>query len=95
MSLIAFLFLPLETHIFVMVMHLTQVYTRCSITAWKNTPRRYLSLNSNLTQKKPVANTFLGCDGLMDFGVPNVSIIRPGKPEESYFNAKNVDIRIQ
>jgi hypothetical protein len=78
-----------------MVMHLTQVSTRCSIDTWRDILKLYLSLSNNLTQKRPVANIFLRSDGLMDIDVPNVSILKLGGLEGIYSNAPNADIRIQ
>ena len=77
-----------------MLMHLTQVPTRCSIGAWNNILRLYLSLKNNLAQKNRVGNIFLRYDGPMVLSVQSVNTIRHGTPEEIYCNAQAVDIKV-
>jgi hypothetical protein len=84
-----------EYHTEGMGMHLTQVATTYSMVSWKIIRRLYLSLKSNLAQKRPAKNIFFGSAGGMALYVLSVDTVSHGVLRKNYYTAQNADIKAQ
>jgi hypothetical protein len=75
-------------------MHLTPPDEGCSLGGWKITPGHSWNSRNDSLRRPPAFSTWCPFAGPMVFAVQNVSIMRHGRPNEGFFNARNVDIRL-